>query len=511
MSKLLFVQKEIVPIGIETISSMLAQAGHETRLIYYDDPYSNTSFSLGNSQRLYERFKNFLTDAVEREKPDIVGFSTFTTDYHWALDVAAFIKKRFALPVIFGGCHVTMVPEEVIEEPAVDMVCIGEGEHAAVALLDAIRDRKSFDAVPNLWFKHNGVVVRNPLAPLITDLDALPLPDKQIARTVAGNSYVLMGSRGCPYRCTYCSNNVYAKLYRDWGKVRFRSVESILHELEVYLRQYPGQVKRIEIMDDVVAVNNTRLRELCEGIKQRTGLPYSCFLHPNLVNEESIQILRATGCYWLKIGVQSASEDNRRKHLLRPEKNSQIRAVAEWCHRHGLDFSFDHIFSLPCDTEQDLIDSVTFYNETRPRIINYIGLVYLPKTRIVDDAVAKGLLTEADVKNINQGQHVTAMASNVARSQGTTENDRRMRVLMGRVAYLYSLISFRSQATVARLIASGFLKDPAPLSPLKIVVAKFIAKFTANQFYIYLSVIGRLLNAPFRRKFFLSANAGQRA
>lgn len=511
MATILFIQKENVPLGIETISSMLTQAGHQTRLVYYDDPYSNTSFSFGNSQRLYARFKGFLIDAIHREKPDIVGFSTFTTDYHWALDVAAFVKKHFALPVIFGGCHVTMVPEEVIQQPAVDMICIGEGEYAAVVLLDAIRDHKSFDAVPNLWFKRDGVVVKNPLAPLITDLDALPLPDKEIAKGVASSSYILMGSRGCPYRCTYCSNNVYARLYRDWGKVRFRSVENILHELDVYLRQHPGQVKRIEIMDDVIAVNNTRLRELCEGIKQRAGLPYSCFLHPNLVNEESIQILKATGCYWLKVGVQSASEDNRRKHLLRPEKNSQIRALAEWCHRYGLDFSFDHIFSLPCDSEQDLIDSVTFYNETRPRIINYIGLVYLPKTRIVDDAVAKGLLSEADVKRINQGQHITAMSSNVARLQGATESDCRMRVLIGRVAYLYSLISFRSQAAVVRLIASGFLKDPAPLSPLKIVAAKFIAKFTANQFHIYLFVIGRLLNAPFRRKFFLSPNAKPRA
>jgi hypothetical protein len=81
-------------------------------------------------------------------------------------------------------------------------------------------------------------------------------------------------------------------------------------------------------------------------------------------------------------------------------------------------------------------------------------------------------------------------------------------VLIGRVAYLYSLISFRSRETVTRLLQRGFLANPRPLSLIRIIAAKFIAKFAARQFFIYWSVIARLLTAPFRRKYLVVGDVG---
>jgi hypothetical protein len=204
------------------------------------------------------------------------------------------------------------------------------------------------------------------------------------------------------------------------------------------------------------------------------------------------------------VGVQSASESNRKTFLQRPETDAQLRRVAEWCRTHGLYFSFDHIFSLPCDSAEDLVQSVKFYNETRPNIINYGSLVYLPKTEIVDQALAKGMLTQTDVDKINKGEHVTATTSNMMRLQGEGETDVSMRVLIGRVAYLYSLISFRSGAYIDSLIADGFLAEKTPISPYRVILAKLIAKYKAGQFHIYWWVIKNLLMSPFRRKYFIT-------
>ncbi len=292
-------------------------------------------------------------------------------------------------------------------------------------------------------------------------------------------------------------------MYRNWCKVRFRSIENILAEIAYVIRTY-GWIKRLDFADDVLALDNDRLGRLLNAVKERFAIPFSCFLNPNLVNEESIRILKDTGCYWLKMGVQCTQEEKRRKYLRRYETNKQIEEIAGWAHKYDLNFSFDHIFAFPFETREDLVESVRFYNRTRPTIINYGSLVYLPKTGILDIAKEHGVLKQEDIDGIERGEHESSLTSNVSRLQGASTSAPKMHVFLARVAYLYSLISFRSKEHVERLVDSGFLDREKPVHPVRILAAKFIAKAKAKHFFIYWAVIRDVLLSPFKKPYYLS-------
>lgn len=501
--KILFIQKEIVPFGVQYLSALLKQHGYDVKLLFYFDPLSNNSLMVRRSGSSNEDFRRFVLRTIEEYQPDLIAFSTFTMTFRWSVDMAAFIKSHHSIPVIFGGYHASMVPEKAILEPPIDMLGIGECENMMMNLVKAMEAGSDIRKINNLWVKEGDVIYKNPLDPLVTDLDSLPFPDKTICpRGSYDLSYSLMGSRGCPYRCTYCANNYYANMYKNWCKVRFRSIENILGEIEHVIRTY-GRIRRLDFADDVIALDNKRLGDLLYAVKERFGMPYSCFLHPNLINEESIRILKDTGCYWLKIGVQCTQEDKRRKYLRRNETNKQIEAIADWAHKYDLNFSFDHIFAFPFETREDLVESVRFYNQTRPTIINYGSLVYLPKTAILDLAKEKGVLSQEDIEGIERGEHESSLTSNVTRIQGASTSDPRMHVFLARVAYLYSLISFRSKEHVERMIAEGFLDRKDPIHPVRNLMAKFIAKAKANHIFIYWAVIRAILLRPFRKAFYI--------
>ena len=111
---------------------------------------------------------------------DLIGFSVISDTYGWACQIAGELIKRIDIPVIFGGIHPTSVPDIVIKEDFVDYVCAGEGEEAMVELCDALQQGKDTTSIRNVWTKRNGRIIKNPLRPLISDLDSLPFPDKEL-------------------------------------------------------------------------------------------------------------------------------------------------------------------------------------------------------------------------------------------------------------------------------------------------------------------------------------------
>ncbi|HLE17951.1 MAG TPA: cobalamin-dependent protein, partial [Syntrophales bacterium] len=143
--------------GTGYLSAILRKHGHSTRVIIEESP-----------RRI-----------VKRLLPgDIAAFSVMTGMHHWALGIASHIKKTLGLMTVFGGPHPTYFPD-VIEKDAADIICRGEGEYALLDLANAIDNERDFDKIANLWVKSAGTIHKNPLRPLIDDLDTLPLQDRQ--------------------------------------------------------------------------------------------------------------------------------------------------------------------------------------------------------------------------------------------------------------------------------------------------------------------------------------------
>lgn len=123
-------------LGIEYLSSVLKKSGHKVELIFdpalfCDKHYLNVDFLA----KLFDSRKKIIKRVLE-SRPDLIGFSVFTHNYKWALSIASLIKKEIDIPIIFGGVHPTILPEDVIANNSVDMICIGEGEEALLELMD---------------------------------------------------------------------------------------------------------------------------------------------------------------------------------------------------------------------------------------------------------------------------------------------------------------------------------------------------------------------------------------
>ena len=283
--KFLFIQSEHENIGIEYLSANLKEAGHEAYLLFFPKPFDNVSvkFFKSNSTKENQIIKN----KILKYRPNVIAFSPFSSQYQWSIQKAQFIKKNFPkLFTLFGGVHINSVPNIVIKNNYVDGLIIGEADQTIVDFANNFKTDKIFN-IKSLWIKDKNKIIKNPISKLPTDLDKLTFPDKkifydQIPKSLQKTSYVIMASRGCPFSCTYCSNNVYNKLYAGQKRLRFRSPKNIIDELIQAKTKY--SFDRVEFMDDVFAIDEDRLTKVLKLYQKHINIPFSCFLHPQFVN-----------------------------------------------------------------------------------------------------------------------------------------------------------------------------------------------------------------------------------
>jgi anaerobic magnesium-protoporphyrin IX monomethyl ester cyclase len=472
MTKFLFVQNEFENIGVEYLSASLKKNGHQVELVFFPYPVTKVEEN------------KVILKKVKEYQPDVVAFSPFSSQFWWSFLKAKLIKKKFPKAfILFGGVHVNSVPNLVIKEKEIDGIIIGEADDTIVDF--ANKFFKDYTKTPSLWFKKKSKVIRNPTAPLIIDLDRLPEPDKdlfysQMPKGLRTLPYTAMGSRGCPFACTYCSNNIYQRLYLGQRRLRYRSPENIVLEIARAKDKYHFQ--RVEFSDDVLAIDMDRLKSLTRLYRKKVGVPFACFFHPQLVSDKTIKCLMQGGCDWMKLGLQSANEEYRHKYLNRHETNAEVLKVSELCHKYGLGFSFDHIFNLPGETKAHLIEAVKFYNQCRPSTVNFGGLMYLPGTDIIKYGLDFGAIKQEDLATINVGRHQLSRQYNVPwYFYKKTKEKVNPSIFM----LMFVLITLLPSSLIKFLIWIKLYNWPWVVSNWVIVPLKIISKLKGGQIYLY--------------------------
>ncbi len=378
-------------IGLEIISANLKVAGHTVHAMVETimDPSNRIT---GSEQRNLDRLAGI--------KPYFLGIYVSTMRYQWCLKFARLVKSHFpSIKIIFGGPHVTALPELVMEEPCVDIVGVGEGEEAMVELLSA----PGATNIRNLWFRKNGTIIRNPLRPLVQDLDAVPFPDRKMWLECVGRGefrrYLVTVSRGCPFRCSYCFTNAQREMYEGLGQfVRHRSPENVIRELITAKHEF--NINWIVFMDDNLALRKPWFLEFSKLYSKHINVPYACNTHLFTIDLERAQALKDSNCKFIMLGLQSGSEYVR-KLLNRDETNDNVRETSRICKQVGLKFTIDHIFGLTEDEEPYLMESARLYNEVRPNQVNTFFLYIFPRTAIME---MKNLSKE-EISLVNQGKY----------------------------------------------------------------------------------------------------------
>jgi len=405
--KIAFVHAGTENPAIECLSAVLKQHGHQTCLAFDPQLLADAYIPVPRLGRFFS-LANEIASQLEEFRPDMVGFSVMTDSYRWALALAKVIKEKLALPTIFGGIHPTCLPESTLSNPEVDIVCVGEGEHAMTELARLWDEGGRLDdlpEIPGLWFKRDGQVVRTGVGRLADDLDRLPFADKQLfynAMPVMKRHFNISTSRGCPHNCTFCCTPVVRDMYKDMGRYwRRRSTENSLAELVEAKEKW--KCRSVSFLDDIFTIDKKWLKEFLPRYKERIGLPYFCLVHPATVDEETAQLLRGSGCVNVELGVQTVNEELRRLVLRRRGTNEQIATAIKVLRSVGITVMTDFMVELPGETAETNLEAAAFFVESRPSIVNFLRLCYFPRTEIVDIGLDKGTLSPDKLESIEQG------------------------------------------------------------------------------------------------------------
>jgi len=337
-----------------------------------------------------------------REGPQtILAYSTPTIYARTYLELNRKLKKEFEFLAVFGGPHPTYFPE-MIEEDGVDVVCRGEAEGAMMDLVDAAGDGRPLKDIANCWVKDAEGIHRNPLRPLVQDLDALPLPDHAIFdAAIPGHIWQasILTARGCPYSCTYCFNHVFRKLYRGKGKqIRRRSVDHVLEELRA-LRRRP-QYRFIRFVDDLFILNPDWVEEFCRRYSAEIGLPFSCMVRANHMTAAIARRLKSAGCWRVQMGVESGDEEIRNDVFKRRMGEDEILRAARIVQEAGLKLVTGNILGAPGSSFEKDLKTLALNMKIRP---DYAGVTLLqpyPRTEIHECAARLGMIdaTSPDIR-----------------------------------------------------------------------------------------------------------------
>ncbi len=402
--KVLFVYGGYENLGIQMLSAVLKEAGHETALVFDPRLFADHYTSVPALARRFDRKAALLEQAVAHQ-PDLVAFSVVTEEYAWACELARELKARLEAPIVFGGIHPSSVPGRVIAKDFVDYVIVGEGEGALLELAEALERGERPTDIANLWVRAGDTVHRNPPRPLIPDLDALPFPDKALfyeALPFLRREYMTMTSRGCPHACTYCYNNHLRRMYQGKGRyLRRRSPRHVLDELVAAKATYP--LERVQFYDDIFTSDRAWLEAFASGYRREVALPFWCSVSPAHVTPEIVQVLAAMGCWEVQMGVQTVNEELRREVLRRRDTIEQARRAVALFRAAGIKCVADNIGGLPGEGEEHFVESLRFYNQVRPSRISNYYLRYYPSTDIVSIAREAGILDDARIEALEEG------------------------------------------------------------------------------------------------------------
>jgi hypothetical protein len=226
-----------------------SKRSHKTKSLLHSDAYEGKPFTFTNSAQnnnnsvvpeIYDNVYKIVKDF----RPELVGYSVMTGEHYEVLKLNKILKKNFNFISVMGGPHPTF-NKQVIEEDGIDAICIGEGDDSFPEFIRKIEKGEDYSLTKTFHVKYKGKIYRNPLGNLVSDLNELPFPDRQILydadpnlAAVGAKSFV--SARGCPYKCSYCFNKQYNDNYKGLGQIlRVRSPELVIKEIEDVRARYP--------------------------------------------------------------------------------------------------------------------------------------------------------------------------------------------------------------------------------------------------------------------------------
>lgn len=349
-----------------------------------------------------------ILETVKANEFDLVGLGAMTIQYKKAIQLAQEIKKyKKNLPVVIGGVHISTLPQSL--HPIFDFGVVGEGEETLLEVLELFNKKRFFSVrelkkTRGLVLRDGGKVIVTEERPLIEPLDRLPVVDRSLIHKnyfnfcpltswgEFGRQGAILTSRGCPYRCVFCSTRCF------WKKVRYHSIDHVVKDVKDLIDNY--DVSHIQIWDDLFTLDKNRLLQMAKRFQEEgiTGrVKFNCQPRANLIDEEMCRILKALNVKITMFGFESGSEKVLRFLKAGTVTTSQNKKAIRLCVKHGFKVQGSVIFGTPGETIKDMkktIEFLKFALKTGVERIWSFVLTPFPATVIWDMAKKKGKVSD---------------------------------------------------------------------------------------------------------------------
>ncbi len=367
------------PVGIGTLSAYIKQFGHSTECLYINDTVMQDDDILS---------------FVGNYDPDLIAFSVVTHQWIYVQEYAALIKTKFQVPIICGGAHPTFNPEDVISDPNINLLCIGEGEYPLADLLERMEQGGDLASIPNIWVKNEqGDIFSNEPRHLIDDLDLIPFPDRDILPfqeivDSCKTEPVIMASRGCPYNCTFCSNSAYKAIYKGKGSwVRQRSPENVIEEIRDMNNRY--DISTLNFYDECFGYNKKWIKQFCKLYKEEFNFPFGCFIRAETMDRETFHMMADAGLSLIYIGVESGNDDLRQNIMNRKVSDERIIAACQDAQAEGIQVWTYNIVGVPGETVETIEETMELNRKINPHFVSVSLFQPMPGTKLYDECVEK--------------------------------------------------------------------------------------------------------------------------
>ena len=409
------VRRLTIPLGILYLAAAVRDKYCVNVLDSTCEGYYNTNI-VGNDL-IYGLTDEQVKKRVKDFDPDIVGVSCmFSSSYERALHHCRLVKEVKNVPVVLGGIHPSLFPEETIRHDEVDFVIVGEGEIRFRKLLDMLNEGKKNFHFDGVLYKKDGKVIHNPRAKEIHDLDNVSFPARDL---IDYDTYMEIGvpyapfsrgkrvcqiltSRGCPFNCFFCST------VKFWGRqFRMRSVDNIIAEIRYMMERY--DIDEVQFPDDNLTLHKKHTRELFTRYRDEIGLPWCTptGLMVKTLDKPLIKLMAESGAYQVTFAIESGSE-RVLKEIIRksvPPKET-IKGFVDEFHKHDVQVHALFIVGFPGETREEMMQTLSYPFDIGFESVTFFIANPMPGSELHTYCAERGYLPEGTKLNFKTSEIV---------------------------------------------------------------------------------------------------------
>ena len=384
-------QGYLPPIGLSYICAALERAGHDVKLL------DAQALRLSDDE---------IREHIRKFNPRLVGLSTMTPAFRSAIKTARLVKQE-GVEVMMGGCHLSLFPEQTLSFDEVDYGVLGEGEETVVELCAALEEGRPVGSIDGTASKQDGEIkVNRPM--IVEDLDKLPIPSYHQLPMDDYSSIIglhpvstIMGSRGCPYRCSFCFKGPPDARYRK------RRPEDIVDEMELLIKKY--KVKEIMFYDDMMPKGH--VAEICEDMLRRDlRIQWESPQRVNMVTPELLKLMKRAGCRMLRFGVEQGDPYMMTQVINKKIDIELTRNAFRWTHEAGIETFAYFIIGYLGETPETMEKTIKLAIELNPRYVMFTKAVPLPGTQLHEEAIKGGFIAADYWEKFILGQKTTPIS-----------------------------------------------------------------------------------------------------